>query len=315
MRLLVATDSWRDVGSRRVGAALARAWSALGDEVAVLPMGTAGAGFGRALSQLPEGRRLDVICPRLPEPSRPQDRWEASSAVLAPALTGARAGRGPLLLELADAPWRDGGRGLARELGIDGAGGGSEPKSRPLHLVTTAEQAAQPLTGLRGVVSVEGRQQGMDPARMLALDQALCDWAAELTGDPAAGQTPGSGAAGGLGLLVSASGGTVTTGPQVLLEVAGARATIAGADLVVTGCDHLDFATLAGEVISGVIAAASPLGVPVIAVPRSSEVSARELRQAGLEAALPLDVEGIGGAARPEQITEAAGPIARTWHW
>lgn len=310
----MATDSWHGADSQQVGAALGRAWRALDDEVAVLPMGTAGGGFRRALSELPEGRGVDVLAPRLPRPARPEDRWEEGSEVLAPDLTCA-SGRGPLLLELADAPWRDGGRGLARRLGITGLGGGAESKGRRLDLVTTAEQAARPLTGLRGVVSVEARQQGMDPARMLSLDQALCDWAAELTGDPASGETPGSGAAGGLGLLVSAIGGTVTTGPQILMDLAGARATMAAADLVVTGCDHLDFATLAGEVIAGVIAAASPLGVPVIAVPRSTEVSARELRQAGLEAALPLDREEIAGPWSLEQITRAARPIARTWHW
>lgn len=291
MRVLVATDSWPGTGldSMTVGSALARAWADLGDEVAVIPMGAAGRGFGRCVEQLTGARTL---CPDLP-PAGP-DRWTASSRPLVGCLRRAMApvgvqGRCPIL-EIAAAPWRDGGRGAAPAL---------EP---PVTLVTTREECERPLTGLRGLVSVEGRIEGMDPARMLSLDQQLCDWAYQLTGRPDAGTAPGSGAVGGLGLAVSALGGQITTGPRFLMAAADAETTAAGADLIVTGCRDLDMMTLESEVVSSVAELAGRVGVPVIAVSRTSSVSARELRESGLEAAMPVGASG-------------AGPVARTWHW
>lgn len=292
MRVLVATDSWRGshagagLDSKTVGTALARAWAELGDEVAVIPMGAAGQGFGRCLEQLTGVRPL---CPELPPAG--SDRWTASSRPLADYLReAAPAGTQGRVLEIAAAPWRDGGRGACPA--IEG----------PVTLVTTRQESERPLTGLRGLVSVEGRAEGMDPARMLSLDQQLCDWAQQLTGRPDAGAAPGTGAAGGLGLLVSALGGQVATGPEFLMDAAGAETTAAAADLIVTGCQELNMMTLEGEVVSAVTELAGRVGVPVIAVTATSSVSARELRESGLEAAMPL------GASD-------AGPVARTWHW
>lgn len=313
MRVLVATDSWpaldsRAVGpaldSRAVGTALARAWAGLGDEVAVIPLGAAGRGFGRCLGQLTGARALS---PRLPGGG--PDRWTASSAPLGEYLRGAieASGQRPVL-EIPSAPWRDGGRGMAGTLGLPGT------PSVPMSLITTAEEAERPLTGLRGLVSVEGRAEGMDPARMLRLDQELCEWAEELTGLPDAGTAPGSGAAGGVGLLVSAIGGEVTTGTRFLLDAAGAEATAAGADLIVTGCEELDAMSLAEEVVATVTALGGRVGVPVIAVTRTNSVSARELREAGLEAAQPLG-PGTGEPVDIAELTRRAEPVARTWHW
>lgn len=313
MRVLVATDSWTGLRSRQVGTALARAWAGLGDEVAVIPMGTAGAGFRQAFEDLREAAGLDILAPSLPDAGA--DRWTTGSEPLGRLIAGLPADGGRVVIELSRAPWRDGGRGMVEYLRSRTGREGRQGRARLPIVVTTAEQAGLELTGLRGVVSLEGRAERMDPARMLALDQALCDWAEELTGDPEAGTVPGSGALGGIGLAVSALGGQVTTGPRLLLDLADARRTVSQADLVVTGCEHLDFQTLGGEVVTQVLKLAEPLGVPVIAVPLTSEVSARELRQARLEAAAPLDGGPVGGAADMVAVTAAAGPVARTWHW
>ncbi|WP_147243189.1 glycerate kinase [Acidipropionibacterium virtanenii] len=308
------TDAWSCLSSRQVGTALGRAWAGLGDEVAVIPMGKAGDGFQRALADLPEAGRVDLIAPEFPAAG--EDQWSADSAPL-----GHRLAELPVepgrhqVIELAEAPWRDGGRGMIAYLRGHGHLLGAGRWPGPLTLVTTSDQACLELTGLRGVVSVEGRAEGMDPARMLSLDQDLCDWARELTGDADAGAAPGTGAAGGIGLAISALGGRITTGPRLLLDLAGARRSAAEADLVVTGCEELNFGTLGGEVVAEVLELAEPLGVPVIAVPLASEVSARELRQAGLEAATPLDCGPVTGPQGLPAITAAAGPVARTWHW
>jgi len=87
----------------------------------------------------------------------------------------------------------------------------------------------------------------MDADEMLRRDRELCEWAGELTGDDSSGQTPGAGAAGGLGMAVMARGGRVCTGPALLMEHAHAAATMDAADLVVTGCTELNFGTMGGR--------------------------------------------------------------------
>lgn len=314
MRVLVATGSWQSqdspagLDSAQVGAALARAWARLGDEAAVLPVAPAGQGFADCLNRLTGSRPLS---PRWPDAG--EDRWTASSAPLGELLRSALESWAPVrppVLELASAPWRDGGHGMMDALGPMAS------RLSGMTLVTSVEEADRQLTGLRGLVSTEARSEGMDPARMLRLDQVLCDWAAELTGAPQAGTAPGSGAAGGVGMAVSALGGEVTTGSRFLLEAAAAERSAATADLIVTGVRHLDAMSLTGEVISTVTGLAGRAGVPVIAMAATNEVSERELRASGLEAALALEpgTEPVGrsGAAA---ITDLAVPVARTWHW
>ncbi len=337
MRVLLATDCWpgddgrAGLDSWTVGTALARAWADLGDEIAVIPVGAAGAGFAGCLGRLAQvlGTGTEHPVALSPDVGRSPgmirtdpDPWKASSAPLADCLTQLMptqpASRRPTVLELADVPWRDGGRGMATALGLAGSTG-SRPALLPDTLVTTAEEVQRPLTGLRGLVSVEGREEGMDPARMLGLDQRLCDWAAELTGDADAGTVPGTGAAGGVGLVISALGGQITTGSRYLLDLAGAATTISSADLVVTGCRDLTMMSLDQEVVSTLTMMAGQAGVPVIAVTLTNTLPARQLRESGLEAALPIGPEGelpgSGGAVTAAELTRRAAPVARTWHW
>lgn len=363
MRVLVAVDAWGRWSSAQVGTAVARAWARLGAEVALVPVASAGAGFTRAWADLRHAR-LDhevvagtsvgvvedpatcLLAPELavadpvghgdhaPDPRR----WEVSSRVLADILgrrvwggaslgsTAGEPGR-EVLLELVDAPWRDGGAGWveawddARDPVASrgpGSGGGGR-----LTLVTSAEQAGAQCTGLRGIVSLEGRAEGMDPAKMLALDERLVVLAERLTGDRQAGTVPGSGACGGLGLAVQALGGRVVTGPEALLECAGARDSVRRADLVVTGCEHFDFGSMGGEVVSEVTALAGEAGVPVVAVCSTAEVASRELREHGIEAAQPVGSpphrDGHAHGRDPDAfmawLDEACLPVARTWTW
>lgn len=342
------TDAWGSVPSASVGTALGRAWAARGARVAVVPLGAVdvpptgagdgvGTGFARAWADLHHGEAqvvrvggFDVLTERdgsrlLVRPSLgapDETRWETDSSVLAQVLDQVVGdGVDHVVLELDEVPWRDGGRGFVSSW----RAGRAWPRGVRVDLATSADRARAALTGLRGVVSLEGRGQGMDPARMLQLDQDLCDWAEEFTGDPRAGEQPGSGAAGGVGLTVLARGGVVTTGPGLLMADADVERTLAGADLVVTGCPELNFGTMGGEVVADVTAAAAEHGVPVLAVVGRNWISARELRQMGLEAAQPL-LDEVGGhdggpaeetpwQADPTWLTRAVEPVVRTWSW
>nr|WP_231979928.1 glycerate kinase [Tessaracoccus coleopterorum] len=82
----------------------------------------------------------------------------------------------------------------------------------------------------------------------------------------------------GLGLLLQGIGATVTDPLTFLTERFGLAATIASADLVVTGAEELDFHALGGPVVKRVAALAGEALRPVIAVVGRNFVSSRELR-------------------------------------
>lgn len=251
-----------------------------------------------------------LIRPELPDLG--QRRWNESSAVLANVVDGLTSPDEHIVLELGQVPWRDGGRGAVEA--------GDSWLERTT-LVVNSRAAETQLTGLRGVVSTEGRAELMDADEMLRRDRELCEWAGELTDDDSSGQTPGAGAAGGLGMAVMARGGRVCTGTALLMEHAHAAATMDAADLVVTGCTELNFGTMGGEVVTTVTQLAAGHMVPVIVVAGSVTASSRELRQTGIEDAQALfegevlDPEAQLVAVDPQWITARTLPVARTWCW
>ncbi|HSN44044.1 MAG TPA: hypothetical protein VLR88_08310, partial [Propionibacteriaceae bacterium] len=70
MRVVVATAAFAQLTPASTGAALARAWAGLGAEVAVVPLGEAGAGFATAWEELTGGRCV-VVHPDSPTAASP----------------------------------------------------------------------------------------------------------------------------------------------------------------------------------------------------------------------------------------------------
>ncbi len=83
-------------------------------------------------------------------------------------------------------------------------------------------------------------------------------------------------------------GAQMRPGIEVVLEVVGFAAALAGADLVVTGEGRLDIQTLHGKAPAGVAAAARSAGVPVIAVCGVRDLDDAQLAAAGFTAAHAL---------------------------
>lgn len=164
------------------------------------------------------------------------------------------------------------------------------------------------LLGLRGLTSRRGRAAATDTALMLSTDACLGALAAAL-GVPDA---PGLGAAGGAVLALTALGAWVTTGPALCAEVAGLERTASLADVLVTGADHIDFATRGGHVVREVAAIGERTMRPVVVVARGVDISGRELRQFGVEVAYP--VGGPPDLAASELTSRAAG-VASSWTW
>ncbi|WP_062069743.1 glycerate kinase family protein [Demequina sediminicola] len=152
-----------------------------------------------------------------------------------------------------------------------------------------------PLRGPAGAARMFGPQKGAQAAMVEQLEAAMAVWEAAL---PAGvGETPGAGAAGGLGAAVLALSGHLTSGSEWVLENAGAHVW-ADADVVFTGEGHIDEQSAWGKVPHGVGVVARRHGAPVI-VALGGAVGTESLD--GIDAVLPIH-------QRPLPLAEAMNP-------
>lgn len=137
----------------------------------------------------------------------------------------------------------------------------------------------------------------------------------------AAGRAPRTGAGGGAALVLSALGGRLLDGVEVLAAAVGLDAATTAADLVVTGAARLDADELAHGVVGATAARGRALGVPVVAIVGSIDVSRRELAAGGVVGAYavlppPGPFRPPGGAGRGvdvESLRGLARRVATTW--
>lgn len=158
-----------------------------------------------------------------------------------------------------------------------------------------------------------GPQKGVTPERVGPLSAAMRTWADVLCGafpGPVDATTPGTGAAGGLGLaLAVALGGHLVPGSGWVAERAGLAEEVAAADLVVTGEGRLDATTATGKVVGRVVDAARRAGRPVAAVVGSLVAGAAEELGLANDHVVTAPASGPGPAARAA-VGEAAGLLA-----
>ena len=193
------------------------------------------------------------------------------------------------------APIGPGGGGLAALAAADLSG--LDPRLAATEVVLACD-VDNPLCGPEGAAAVYGPQKGAGPPDVAVLDAALGRYAEVLgaaLGPTACGaaRAPGAGAAGGTGYgALACLGAVVRPGVEVVLELLGFRAALAGTDLVVTGEGSLDGQTVRGKAPAGVARAARAQGADVVAVCGRLSLSPGALRAAGIRRAYPLlDVE------------------------
>ncbi|WP_367873635.1 glycerate kinase [Luteolibacter sp. Populi] len=225
-----------------------------------------------------------------------------------------------LLIGIGGSATNDGGAGIAAALGVrflDEKGWEMPPvpenlsflhyldESRRIDLpeIIVACDVDNPLTGPRGASAVFGPQKGASPEEVAFLDATLTRLVA-ISGAQLEADTPGAGAAGGLGFgLMRFAGAKLVSGFDLVAEALGLAERIAAADLVITGEGSLDFQTLGGKGPAGVAAMAKAAGVPVLAVAGRVEDSAGAL----FDAALSLESFGLpladSIARAPELLT------------
>jgi glycerate 2-kinase len=179
-----------------------------------------------------------------------------------------------------------------------------------------AADVDSPLTGPHGAAHVFAAQKGANPSDVEVLDAALARWARVV--DPAAAGHPGAGAAGGVGFaLLAVLGATRRPGVDVVLDLVGLDAALAGAHLAVTGEGSLDGQTLAGKAVAGVARRAGAHGIPAVAVCGTDRLGPHGALGLGLAATYPLsDLEpdpdrSIADAAH--LLRRTGSRIARAW--
>ena len=191
-----------------------------------------------------------------------------------------------IIIGLGGSATNDGGFGMARALGFRFWGEGDrelmgpvselltlarieKPDDLRLPSIIAACDVTNPLLGPHGATHTFGAQKGAAPEQIEILERALSRLAEVAARAFACDHrdTPGAGAAGGLGFgLLTFCGAAVRSGFEVVAETVDLRARIARADIVITGEGKLDRQTLAGKGPAGVARMARELQKPVYAI-------------------------------------------------
>lgn len=188
-------------------------------------------------------------------------------------------GRSRIIVGLGGSAVNDGGIGMLAALGAvfrDRSGQALPGYGRDLPLLdridlsgldarlehcrlTVACDVRNPLVGEEGATHVYGPQKGASPEMCGMLDEAMAAYAARLeacladlrTGADAGRtplrDTPGAGAAGGLGFALLALGASLVPGAQLIEEQTGLKEAMRAADWVLTGEGRSDGQTLYGK--------------------------------------------------------------------
>ena len=148
-----------------------------------------------------------------------------------------------------------------------------------------------PLCGVRGCSVVYGPQKGATPEMVDEMDACLARYAeltAAATGREVA-QTPGVGAAGGLGYAFLAYlNATLESGIELVMRTVDLEAQIKDADVVVTGEGRLDGQSCMGKAPIGVAKLAKRHSKTVIAFAGCVTEDARDCNAHGIDAFFPI---------------------------
>jgi glycerate 2-kinase len=225
---------------------------------------------------------LALIPPRRRDPKRTTTRGTGQLI-----LAACREGVERVLVCIGGSATNDGGAGMAQALGIrlldeegrdlppGGAAllrlaridmAGLDPAVRGVRSIA-ATDVDNPLTGPQGASAVYGPQKGASAEDVVLLDRALAHFAAVVNRDLGIDirDTPGAGAAGGLGAgLVAFLGASLRPGVEVVMEAVRLRERLDGAGLLITGEGTFDQQSLHGKAPAGALRLAAEIGVPAV---------------------------------------------------
>lgn len=177
-----------------------------------------------------------------------------------------------------------GGKAMERVASVDTSGALPELSECVFDI---ACDVTNPLYGPTGAAHIFGPQKGATPEIVGRLDAGSRNVAAvtaTLLGEDLS-QTPGAGAAGGLGFAFLAYlHGTLRSGIQIVLDAIRLEETLVDAEYVVTGEGRLDAQTAMGKAPIGVAHLAKKHGAKVIALAGCTTEDAKACNQSGIDA-------------------------------
>ena len=183
----------------------------------------------------------------------------------------------------------DGGMGFASALGVrflDRDGHVLEGKGADLEKVahidmtglderakkarfTVMCDVTNPLCGKDGATYTFGGQKGGTPEMLDRLEKGMCNYRDVIIREFGVNpdETPGTGAAGGLGAALKIFlGAEMKSGIETVLDLIGFDSLLTGSDLVVTGEGRTDWQSCFGKVMQGVGDRAAKQDIPVVAL-------------------------------------------------
>jgi glycerate kinase len=227
------------------------------------------------------------------------------------------AGARRIVVALGGSATSDAGIGMAQALGVRFEGAREPASASDLESVTRVDTSGidprlasveliaacdvmNPLTGPRGAALLFAPQKGATPAIAVRIERATARFVALAGGNA---DTPGSGAAGGLGFaLAHFARARLVSGADFVLDHVGFEERLRGVDLVVTAEGRLDRQTLEGKLVKKICERANQANVPAIVIAGSVEI----------------DTDALG-ARRSYSLVEEAGSEERAQreveHW
>ncbi len=194
------------------------------------------------------------------------------------------------------------------------SGGGGMLDTENVEFIVACD-VGNPLYGRDGAAAIFGPQKGATPAQVEQLDQALRQLATRC-GAVHLADTPGAGAAGGLGFGMRAFfGATLRSGVDIVLDATRLRDRLRGADLCLTGEGRLDAQSVFGKTPIGVSRLCKELNIPCIAIVGTIGHGAEACLSEGLTAYFSICNQpmALADAMRDASplLTSAAANLAR----
>ncbi|WP_334330070.1 glycerate kinase family protein [Companilactobacillus sp. HBUAS59699] len=190
--------------------------------------------------------------------------------------------------------------------------------------IIVASDVTNPLTGKNGASRVFGPQKGANEEMVEFLDRSLSHYAEVIKRDLGKDlkQTPGAGAAGGLGAgLLAFTNAKLQSGVDIVVDYTGLKEQVKDADVVITGEGQIDFQTKFGKTPIGVSQVTKEVdpNATVIAIAGSIGDKISELYPLGIDAIFTcvsgvqsLDEAISDSQKNIEQVSENIGRLIKS---
>ncbi|WP_096437790.1 glycerate kinase [Alteribacter populi] len=159
-----------------------------------------------------------------------------------------------------------------------------DPRLKHVNFVV-ASDVTNPLLGTEGAIAVFGPQKGVTPDLLVPLEAGMTKFSTLVATHTNRQEvnTPGSGAAGGIGFLLhSLLNVTFKPGLELIVETSNLKKALPAVDLIITGEGKVDGQSLFGKVPVGLGNLAKEYGIPVVALTGSIGDGIEELEKEGI---------------------------------